>query len=146
MPRTVVAALIFSGGRLLICQRSAAGQFPGQWEFPGGKVEPGEAPLAALRRELEEELGIAAEIGEEVWRTEHQYPGRAPVELRFYLVGRYTGTIENRVFQQVRWELPQQLLQYDFLEGDRPLIGKLATAEIVLPVGGDLASLIGPCG
>src|SRR5579864_660476 len=119
MKKTVVAALLLQGKDLLICQRSAGGDFPGKWEFPGGKMEPGEAPQAALRRELQEELGIAAEIGEEVWRVEHQYPGHAPVLLIFYVVRRYLGTVENRIFQQVCRVSPPDLLQYDFLEADR---------------------------
>ncbi|MGH9783493.1 MAG: NUDIX domain-containing protein, partial [Terriglobia bacterium] len=76
--QVVVAALLFDKGRVLICQRSPDGQFPSKWEFPGGKIEPGEDPKEALRRELFEELGIRAEIGAEVWRTEHQYAGHPP--------------------------------------------------------------------
>ena len=128
----VVAALLGEQGRLLICQRSPEGDFPNQWEFPGGKIEPGEAPQTALRRELFEELGIIAEIGEEVWRTEHQYPEHPPVRLLFFAVRRYSGAIENRVFQQVRWAAPPDLVSYDFLEADRPLVEKLASGEILL--------------
>src|SRR3990172_3249177 len=128
---TVVAALLLQGNRLLICQRSPEGEFPNRWEFPGGKIEPGEEPQAALRRELQEELGITAEIGEEVWRVEHQYPGRNPIRLLFFAVTGYSGAVENRVFQQVRWVPPLELAQYDFLEADRSLIGKLASGEIL---------------
>src|SRR5512142_2373992 len=98
MAKTVVAALLVENNRLLICQRSAAGEFPGKWEFPGGKMEPGEQAAQALRRELEEELGIAAEIGEELWRNEYQYPNRPVVELLFFAVRRWEGMIENRIF------------------------------------------------
>jgi len=126
----VVAALLFHEGRLLICQRSPDGQFPNQWEFPGGKIELGEDPKEALRRELREELGITAEIGAEVWRTEHQYPGHPPLRLLFYFVQSYSGEVENRVFQQVLWAAPQDLPQYDFLEADRPLIEKLRSGEL----------------
>lgn len=128
---TVVAALLLQENRLLICQRSPEGEFPNQWEFPGGKIEPGEEPQAALRRELQEELGITAEIGEEVWHVEHQYPGRKPIRLLFFAVTGYSGAVENRVFQQVRWVSPLELAQYDFLEADRPLIEKLASGEIL---------------
>jgi mutator protein MutT len=62
---TVVAAVIQNSGKILIAQRKATRRHPGKWEFPGGKVEPGETPPAALRRELGEELGIDAEIGAE---------------------------------------------------------------------------------
>ncbi|OFW08605.1 MAG: hypothetical protein A3H27_09110, partial [Acidobacteria bacterium RIFCSPLOWO2_02_FULL_59_13] len=91
MNQTVVAALLFENNRVLVCQRPHQGDFPGKWEFPGGKIEPGEDPQAALRRELQEELGIVAEIGEEVWRVEHQYAGRAPVLLLFFAVRQYRG-------------------------------------------------------
>lgn len=131
--KTVVAALLLERNRLLICQRRAAGDFPGKWEFPGGKIEPGETPQAALRRELQEELGITAEIGGEVWRVEHQYPGHTPVLLLFFVVSRYEGAIENRIFQQVCWVSPRELVQYDFLEADRCLIERLAAGEVLAP-------------
>jgi 8-oxo-dGTP diphosphatase len=132
MAKTVVAALMVENNRLLICQRSEAGEYPGKWEFPGGKMEPGEQAAEALRRELEEELGIAAEIGEELWRSEYQYPDRPPVELRFFAVRRWEGGIENRIFQQIRWAAPAELRVYDFLEGDLQLVAKLATGEAIV--------------
>jgi len=135
--RIVAAALLWQQGRLLICQRSPGGDFPNQWEFPGGKAEPGEPPEEALRRELEEELGIAAQIGQEIWRVVHSYPGRKPLQLLFFAVHRYQGHIENRVFQQVLWVSPRDLLQYDFLEADRLLIEKLATGEVLLVAEGN---------
>ena len=128
--RVVVAGLLFHEGRLLVCQRSPDGQFPNKWEFPGGKIEPGEDPKEALRRELQEELRIVAEMGEEVWRTEHQYPGHSPVRLLFFAVRSYSGSVQNRVFQQVVWASLDTLRQFDFLEADRPLIEKLASGEI----------------
>jgi 8-oxo-dGTP diphosphatase len=135
MNKTVAAALLLEGKGLLICQRDAAGDFPGKWEFPGGKIEPGETPQAALRRELEEELGIVAEIGEEVWRVEHQYPGHDPVLLLFFAVRRYQGAIENRVFQRICRASPGELLSYDFLEADRALIERYAAGEVFLLPG-----------
>ncbi len=141
--KVVVAALIFYQGRLLICQRAPHGQFPNQWEFPGGKIEPGESPKDALRRELLEELGINAEIGDEVWRTEHQYPGHAPVRLLFFSVRRFSPALENCVFQQVVWVNPPDLTLYDFLEADRPLVERLQSGVLRLlltSVAGSLSS------
>ena len=66
MMRQVVAALILKDGKVLICQRTQHQPMPLKWEFPGGKIEPGEHPEAALKRELDEELGIEAVIGQEV--------------------------------------------------------------------------------
>lgn len=129
----VVAALLLDQGRLLICQRSARGRFPNKWEFPGGKVEPGEAPRDALLRELAEELGITAEIGAEVWSTDYQYPGYSPVRLHFFSVRRYSSAPENRVFQKILWVDLHDLRLYDFLEADRPLVEHLQSGALSLP-------------
>src|ERR1051326_1368581 len=95
----VVAAIIERGGRILICQRRADHAHPLKWEFPGGKVEPGELPPDALRRELTEELAIAAEIGAEVTRYEYAYPGKKPILLLFYQVTKFADEPRNQVFQ-----------------------------------------------
>lgn len=126
-PKTieVVAGVIIRDGRVLICQRSAAAKFPLKWEFPGGKVEPGENPAEALRRELREELAIEVVESEEFARHVHDYNDMPPVELCFYRVLRYQGEMKNLIFQQVVWAEPQNLEQFDFLEGDLPLIKKL---------------------
>ena len=138
--KVVVAGLLFDKGRLLICQRTPQDRFPNKWEFPGGKIEPGEAPKDALRRELSEELGIDAEIGAEVWRTEHQYPGHPPVQLLFFSVRRYSSVPENRVFQQILWVSLADLTLYDFLEADLPLVERLQSGELTLPQEGPPAS------
>jgi 8-oxo-dGTP diphosphatase len=125
---TVVAALIEREGRLLIAQRRPDGQHPLKWEFPGGKVEPEETPEAALARELEEELTIRARIGREITRYEYQYPGRPPILLIFYRAADFEGEPCNLVFEQIRWESPQRLGEYDFLEGDADFIRRYSGA------------------
>ena len=90
--KRVVAALIVKDGKLLVCQRTRHQTMPLKWEFPGGKIEEGEQPRDAMRRELEEELGIDASVGEEVARMRHEYPNGASVELRFFLVREYAGS------------------------------------------------------
>ncbi|MGA8763929.1 MAG: NUDIX domain-containing protein, partial [Candidatus Sulfotelmatobacter sp.] len=97
--KRVVAALIQKDGKLLVCQRTRHQTMPLKWEFPGGKIEEGEQPRAALRRELEEELGIQARIGDEVARLQHVYPNHTTVELRFFIVREYQGELENRIFR-----------------------------------------------
>lgn len=104
---------------------------PLKWEFPGGKIEEGEQPRDAMRRELEEELGIVAEVGEEVMRIVHEYPGGGSVELRFFEVRNYQGEIENRIFREIRWVTRQELLGLDFLEADLGLVKDLAAGKIV---------------
>jgi 8-oxo-dGTP diphosphatase len=125
-----VAALIWKNGELLICQRTRHQPMPLKWEFPGGKIEEGEQPRDALRRELDEELGIQAVIGDEVVRLIHEYPSGNAVELRFYDVRRYSGELENRIFRDVRWEQPVRLPSYDFLEADSELVKNLAAGKV----------------
>ena len=129
--KRVAAALIVQDGRVLICQRTRHQPFPLQWEFPGGKIEQGEQPRDALRRELDEELGIDAEVQDEVARIRHDYGTGNSVELRFYLVHKYEGAFENRIFRDVRWVQRTQLKEYEFLEADRELIGQIAAGKII---------------
>ena len=126
----VVAALIVKDGRVLVGQRTRHQAMPLKWEFPGGKIEEGEQPRDALRRELEEELGIVANIGEEVARMRHEYKSGSAVELRFYVVLEYQGEIENRIFREVRWVQRTELPELDFLEADLPLVRDLADGKI----------------
>jgi 8-oxo-dGTP diphosphatase len=119
---TVVAAVIERSGRVLIGQRKRTGQHPLKWEFPGGKVEPDEAPEAAVVRELKEELGIRARVQQEIMRYEYQYPGRPPILLIFYRVTEFTGEPENLDFEQIAWVARDSLGDFDFLEGDAEFI------------------------
>jgi 8-oxo-dGTP diphosphatase len=128
---TVAAGILMQNGRVLICQRKRDGAFPLQWEFPGGKVEPGEDAATCLRRELREELTIEAEIGSEISTFRYIYPNGFEVELFFLRVTRYTGEIANQAFEQLLWVNPSELPSYDFLEADRALVARLATGEFV---------------
>jgi 8-oxo-dGTP diphosphatase len=128
--KRVVAALIWERGKILICQRTRHQVMPLKWEFPGGKIEEGEQPRDALRRELDEELGINAVIGDEVARIRHEYPNHSSVELRFYGVHDYSGEMENRIFREIRWAEPAELPAYDFLEADLELVKDLAGGKL----------------
>lgn len=128
--KQVVAALIFKNDQILVCQRTRHQTMPLKWEFPGGKIEEGEQPRDALRRELNEELGIEATIGEEVARIRHEYKNGSAVELRFYAVREYKGEIENRIFKDMRWAIRSELPSLDFLEADLQLVRELAEGKI----------------
>lgn len=129
--KRVVAALIVKEGKLLVCQRTRHQTMPLKWEFPGGKIEEGEQPRYALRRELEEELGILANVGDEVKRIQHEYPNGGMVELRFFLVREYQREIENRIFRDIQWAEPRDLPKYDFLEADLMLVRDLAAGKLI---------------
>ena len=134
--RTVVAALITQDSKLLVCQRKHDDSHALKWEFPGGKIEEGEQPRDALRRELNEELGIDATIGEEVARIRHEYKNGSAVELRFYAVREYKGELENRIFKDMRWAIRSELPSLDFLEADLELVRNLAWIRTVLVFSG----------
>jgi 8-oxo-dGTP diphosphatase len=119
---TVVAGILERDGRILICQRKADQAHPLKWEFPGGKVEAGEEPAAALQRELNEELGIEAGLVREVARYEFAYPEKKPILLIFLAAVDWAGEIENRIFNRMVWEEKARLAEYDFLEGDVPFL------------------------
>ena len=129
-PILVTAGIILRGQGILICQRHRSDPYGLQWEFPGGKVRNGEELRTSLRRELEEELGIEAEIGEEVYRLRHCYPDRY-VEVVFFQVTSYRGEPANRVFEAIAWTPRDQLLRFNFLEADRELVKRLAEGAIV---------------
>ncbi|MGC2694289.1 MAG: (deoxy)nucleoside triphosphate pyrophosphohydrolase [Candidatus Angelobacter sp.] len=132
-PRTkqVVAALIIRENEILICQRAQGQAMPLKWEFPGGKVEPDEDLKVALRRELDEELGIDADIGQKVAAIQHTYAGGNAIELHFYRVDQFEREIQNRIFHDVRWVDRKQLPTYDFLEADRGLVKEISTGNIL---------------
>jgi 8-oxo-dGTP diphosphatase len=127
----VVAALIVDGDRILACQRTRHQPMPLKWEFPGGKIEEGEQPRDALRRELEEELGIEATIGNEVARIQYRYPNGGSIELRFFEVRKYQREMENRIFREIRWVTRKELPELDFLEADRSLVNDLAAGKLI---------------
>jgi 8-oxo-dGTP diphosphatase len=118
----VVAAIIEREGRILIGQRRPDQSHPLKWEFPGGKVEPGETPEQALRRELEEELAIIGARGTEIMRYEYQYPGKNAIALIFFRVTGYEGEIRNLIYREMGWEPRAQVASFDFVDGDREFI------------------------
>ncbi len=127
----VVAALIQRDGLILVCQRRRDDRFPLKWEFPGGKVEPGETLQRALARELMEELGVRAEIGREIHRVDYRYAGRTD----FFTIAFLSASIgeqqeKNLVFESLAWAKPEDLPSYDFLEANHELIALLANGTL----------------
>jgi len=132
-PILVVAAVILSDGKILACQRHRTDAFGLKWEFPGGKVRPGETAKEALVRELREELGVEAEIGDQVYRTRHRYRQIArEIELVFFQAQADAAAARNLVFEQIRSVAPPDLPALDFLPADRELIRLLSTGKLKL--------------
>ncbi len=127
----VTAAVIVSGGHVLVCQRLPTADHPGKWEFPGGKRAAGESLQQCLRRELYEELAIDADIGAEIWQTHHAYPGRKPIALHFFCVASFRGELANRAFAAIQWVPIGSLSALDFLDADRPVVQALDRGELL---------------
>ena len=117
---------------MLVCRRRSDAAHAGKWEFPGGKRQPDESLPECLRREIAEELGIEVVVGPELWQTRYQYPNQEPVELFFFLVTTYRGSILNHAFAEVRWVTVGSVSELDFLEADRPLVERIDRWEIRL--------------
>jgi 8-oxo-dGTP diphosphatase len=123
----VAAALYDAQGRVLIAQRPPGKHLAGRWEFPGGKVAPGESEPAALARELREELGVEIGASRPFMRLRHSYGDRS-VELSMWIVERYAGVPRGLDGQLIKWVAPAALGEEDLLEADRPFIEALRTA------------------
>ncbi|HJS21265.1 MAG TPA: 8-oxo-dGTP diphosphatase MutT [Steroidobacteraceae bacterium] len=119
--RVVAGALFDAQGRVLIAQRPVGKHMAGRWEFPGGKIQAGESELAALRRELNEELGVTLEDAERMLELSHDYPERR-VQLCMWRVTAYRGEPRTLDGQALKWVDPADLASEDLLEADRPIV------------------------
>ncbi len=133
--RRVVAALILRGSpesrEVFICQRRPDQPMGLKWEFPGGKIEPGESSEQALARELTEELAISATIGPRITTIRHTYRNGAAIEIEFFLVLEFRGELVNNIFQQMLWTPIARLPDFDFLAADLTLIRDLADGKLL---------------
>jgi len=130
--KEVAVGIILDGHRVLACRRKATVRYPLKWEFPGGKLEPGENAEHALFRELKEELNIDAEIGRKLHCQEWTYDEgmEAPTidgtfHVSYFVVPSYRGRIVNKTFHEIRWVTPLELRGMDILEGNREAVERL---------------------
>jgi mutator protein MutT len=125
----VVAAILRRNGWILITQRPADVHLGGLWEFPGGKVEPDESLMAALVREIREEIGVDIRVDDEYFHIEHHYEARS-VHLHFYNCTIMAGEPAPLHVADFRWVLPAELDQFNFPDADRELILRLRANSI----------------
>jgi 8-oxo-dGTP diphosphatase len=124
MPLLVAAAVIFDGDRVLITRRPADKRHPGFWEFPGGKVDPGESPEEALHRELKEELDVEIEVKGIYEVVHHRYDWGAVLILA-YECRLVTNTIRNLGVAEYCWIVPREMANFNILPADQPIIARL---------------------
>ena len=134
--KEVAVGILRGDGKVLACQRRRDAVYPLKWEFPGGKVEAGESPAEALRRELREELGIEATPGAQIHRQEWVYPDGVEdpkkdgsFRVFYFLVDHYTGEPANHAFEVIRWVTFAELRRLDILEGNREAVEILLRDE-----------------
>jgi len=120
----VIAALIIKDGKILVARRKKPKVLENKWEFPGGKLEPGETPEQCLSRELFEELNIIAEIKEFIGSNIHEYK-HGKVEILLYRAEYISGEFKLNEHKEIRWILPAEFGDYDFLDADVPIIENL---------------------
>lgn len=129
----VAAGIVWRAGRCLAACRPEGGVLGGCWEFPGGKLEPGESPLDALKRELAEELGIGVRAARFWQSLEHWYPETGlTVRLHFFHVTDFAGEPCAAEGQVLRWVRPEEAAHLDFLAADREVVAQLREAGAAL--------------
>jgi len=126
--RQVAAAVIEKDSKILIARRKKKDTLGGLWEFPGGKVEPGETAETCLKREIKEELSIDTEIGGLISSSVFRYC-LIPIELLAYRVKYLSGDIKANEHDEIKWVLTDDLNNYDFVNADRPIIEAVLKAK-----------------
>ncbi|OGR43855.1 MAG: NUDIX hydrolase [Elusimicrobia bacterium GWA2_61_42] len=126
--RQVTAAVIEKDGKILIAQRKLGDTLAGKWEFPGGKLEPGETPEACLKRELMEEFGVETAIGEFICSSKFEYK-HLPIELLVYRAQHLSGEYKLNDHDRIAWVTSAELVNYDFSSADIPVVNLLVSAS-----------------
>ncbi len=124
----VTAGILENNGKILLAKRNKDDPLKDKWEFPGGKIEESETPEECLKRELHEELGIDAEIGEFLIASKYSYD-HISVELFAYRVNSYTGDIIPTDHEEIEWVSPSDFHKYDFPEADKPILDLLRKSD-----------------
>ena len=122
--RQVTAAILEKDGNILIARRRKGRTLGGKWEFPGGKIEPGETPQGCLRRELKEEFDIETEVGDFFCSSKFKY-GFIPIELLVYKVKYISGDFKVNEHDDAKWVNLHELNGYDFMAADKPVVRRL---------------------
>lgn len=122
--KKVTAAIIINNGKILIAQRAENQKLAGKWEFPGGKIEPGETPEECLKREINEELGIDIEVNDFFDESTYKYDTGA-IRLLAYKSRWIDGEYKLTVHSQIKWVKPHELENYEFAPADIPFVNKL---------------------
>lgn len=122
--KLVTAAIVQRDGKFLVCRRAMDQPLPGKWEFPGGKVEPGETPEECLRRELKEEFNVNAAVGDFFAASTHRYEFGS-IRLLAYFADFAQEEVQLRVHDAVVWGEPEELLRLDLLPADVAIVKKL---------------------
>lgn len=121
----VVTAIMRQGPRVLVGKRPAGHTLAGQWEFPGGKIEKGETPEIALKRELQEELDVDADVGDIKLASTHCY-GETGIVLLFFEVFYWRGEIKAVHHEEIKWVLPSELTSLEIPEANRKILSRIA--------------------
>ena len=121
----VAVGILRKDGKVLVCQRKKGGRYELKWEFPGGKVEPGETVLDCLNRELREELSIEMQAIERMELTTADYSDGGRFEVAYCSISEFIGEPINNVFEEIRWATLDELRTLDILEGNKDFVARL---------------------
>lgn len=123
----VAVGVLQKGGKILVCQRKKGSRYGLKWEFPGGKLEPGETILECLKRELFEELSISVRDIDRVQTQSTFYEDGGMFEVAYCFVSQFTGEARNNAFEEIRWVTIPELRAMDNLRGNEAFVASLTS-------------------
>ena len=129
--KEVTAAIIFRDKKIFIARRASGEKLASFWEFPGGKIEPGETPEVCLQRELFEEFGVETKIGNYYCDSIYHY-GHGSIKLLCYLTEHVSGEFKPTVHDQIKWAEVADLVNFQFAPADVPVVGKIMAEDFRL--------------